>query len=54
MSDEEDLVVHLDSDAEVEAAVRRVSEEDALEWSSNVAIGLIVAGALLGLWFGVL
>ena len=54
MSDDGDLVVHLDPDEEVEAAVRRVSEEDALEWSSNVAIGLIVAGSLLGLWFGVL
>ena len=54
MSDDEDIVVHLDSDAEVEAAVRRESEDDALEWSSNVAIVLIVAGSLLGLWFGVL
>ena len=54
MSDDEDLVVHLDPDAEVEAAVRRESEDDALEWSSNVAIALIVAGSLLGLWFGVL
>ena len=44
MSDEEDLVVHLDPDAEVEAAVRRESEEDALEWSTNVAIVLIVSG----------
>ncbi len=31
MSDEEDIVVHLDSDAEVEVSVRRVSEEDAVE-----------------------
>ena len=54
MSDDEDLVVHLDPDAEVEAAVRRESEDDALEWSSNVAITLIVAGSLLGLWFGFL
>ena len=54
MSDEDDLVVHLDPDAEVEAAVQRESEEDALEWTTNVAIGLIVAGSLLGLWFGVL
>ncbi|MEC8926974.1 MAG: carboxypeptidase-like regulatory domain-containing protein [Candidatus Thermoplasmatota archaeon] len=54
MSDDGDLVVHLDPDAEVEAAVRRESEEDALIWSSNVAIGLIVAGSFLGLWFGFL
>ena len=54
MSDDDDLVVHLDPDAEVEAAARRESEEDALEWTTNVAIGLIVAGSLLGLWFGFL
>ena len=54
MSDDDDLVVHLDPDAEVEAAARRESEQDALEWTTNVAIGLIVAGSLLGLWFGFL
>ena len=41
MSDEEDLVVRLDLDDEVESAVFRESSEDALEWTLNVAIGLI-------------
>ena len=54
MSDEDDLVVRLELDEEVEAVARRTSQEEALEWSSNVAISLIIAGSLLGLWFGAL
>ena len=54
MSDEDDLVVRIDADQEVESAVYRESTEDALEWTLNVAIGMIVAGSLLGLWFGIL
>jgi|TARA_B100001540_G_C15747196_1_gene615100 hypothetical protein len=54
MSDEEDLVVRLEVDDEVESAVYREPTEDALEWTLNVAIGMIVAGSLLGLWFGIL
>ena len=33
----DDLVVRLDPDAEVEAAVHRQSQDEALEWSTNVA-----------------
>ena len=54
MSDEDDLVVRLELDEEVEEVARRTSQEEALEWSSNVAISLIIAGSLLGLWFGAL
>ena len=54
MSDEDDLVVRLDVDEEVESAVYRESTEDALAWTLNVSIGMIVAGSLLGLWFGIL
>ena len=54
MSDDDDLVVHLDPDDEVEAAVHREATDSALEWSANVAIGLIITGSLLGLWFGIL
>ena len=54
MSDEEDLVVQLNDDAEIESAVYREQTEEAQEWSINVAIGLIIGGSLLGLWFGVL
>jgi hypothetical protein len=54
MSDDGDLVVKLNVDDEVEAAVRRGTQEDALEWSGNVAFGLIVVGSLMGLWFGAL
>ena len=54
MSDDGDLVVRLDPDDEVEAAVHRATTDEALEWSGNVAIGLIIAGSLLGLWFGIL
>tara|TARA_A100001037_G_C15072429_1_gene600070 strand:+ start:295 stop:1068 length:774 start_codon:yes stop_codon:yes gene_type:complete len=54
MSDEEDLVVQLNDDAEIESAVYREQTEEAQEWSISVAIGLIIAGSLLGLWFGVL
>jgi hypothetical protein len=54
MSDEDDLVVRLELDEEVEEMARRTSQEEALEWSSNVAISLIIAGSLLGLWFGAL
>ncbi len=54
MSDEDDLVVRLDTDSEVEAAVYREQTDEALEWSTNVAVGLIIAGSLLGLWFGIL
>ena len=54
MSDEDDLVVRIDADQEVESAVYRESTEDALEWTLNVAIRMIVAGSLLGLWFGIL
>mgnify|MGYP000140263434 CR=1 FL=1 len=53
MSDD-DLVVQLELDDEVEEATHYSSQEDAIEWSSNVAITLIVAGSLLGLWFGAL
>ena len=52
--DDDDLVVRLDPDAEVEAAVHRQSQDEALEWSTNVAFTFIVVGSLLGLWFGVL
>ncbi len=54
MSDDEDLVVRLNIDDEVEEAARRGNQEEALEWSSNVAIALIIAGSLMGLWFGAL
>lgn len=54
MSDDEDLVVQLNLDEEVEAAARLGSQEEALEWSSNVAVTLIVVGSLMGLWFGAL
>ena len=54
MSDEDDLVVRLELDEEVEEVARRTSQEEALEWSSNVAISFIIAGSLLGLWFGAL
>ena len=54
MSDDEDLVVRLNIDEEVEAAARRGNQEEALEWSSNVAVTLIIAGSLMGLWFGAL
>ena len=54
MSDEEDLVVRLEPDDEIEEATYRSDQEEALEWSSNMAITLIVAGSLLGLWFGAL
>tara|TARA_B100000700_G_scaffold322447_1_gene423944 strand:+ start:653 stop:1426 length:774 start_codon:yes stop_codon:yes gene_type:complete len=54
MSDEEDLVVQLNDDAEIESAVYRERTEEAQEWSISVAIGLIIGGSLLGLWFGVL
>ena len=54
MSDDDDLVVRLNIDDEVEAATRRGNQEEALEWSSNVAITLIIAGSLMGLWFGAL
>tara|TARA_B110000438_G_C15815454_1_gene651745 strand:+ start:169 stop:948 length:780 start_codon:yes stop_codon:yes gene_type:complete len=54
MSDDEDLVVRLDIDDEVEAAARRGSQDDALEWSGNVAVSLIIVGSLMGLWFGAL
>ncbi|MDG1524793.1 MAG: hypothetical protein P8Q90_01815 [Candidatus Thalassarchaeaceae archaeon] len=54
MSDDGDLVVKLNVDDEVEAAVRRGTQEDALDWSGNVAFGLIVVGSLMGLWFGAL
>ena len=54
MSDDDDLVVRLNIDDEVEAAARRGNQEEALEWSSNVAITLIIAGSLMGLWFGAL
>jgi hypothetical protein len=55
MSDEEgDLVVSLDPDEEVEKAVIRSEESEDLEWVTSVAIGLILVGSLLGLWFGIL
>jgi len=54
MSDDADLVVRLDIDDEVEAAARRGSQGDALEWSGNVAVSLIIVGSLMGLWFGAL
>ena len=54
MSEEDDLVVRLDSDSDVESAVYREQTEDALEWTTNVATALIIAGSLLGLWFGIL
>ena len=52
MSDDEDLVVQLNLDEEVAAAARLGSQEEALEWSSNVAVTLIVVGSLMGLRFG--
>ena len=54
MSDDDDLVVRLELDEEVEEVARRASQDEALEWSSNVAISFIIAGSLLGLWFGAL
>jgi hypothetical protein len=51
---EEDLVVRLDPDDEVEAATHRLGDEDDFEWARSVAMGLILAGSLLGLWFGIL
>ena len=55
MSDEEeDIVVSLDPDEEVEKAVIRSEESEDLEWVTSVAIGLILVGSLLGLWFGIL
>lgn len=49
-----DLVVRLDPDEEVEAATERIDETEAVEWVRSVAMGLILAGSVLGLWFGIL
>lgn len=55
--DDVELVVTIDSDSEVEEAERRSrnfgAEADA-EWVRSTSMALVVAGSLLGLWFGVL
>jgi len=55
--DDVELVVTIDSDSEVEEAERRsrnISAEADAEWVRSTSMALVVAGSLLGLWFGVL
>ncbi len=55
--DDVELVVTIDSDSEVEEVERRSREFRAnadAEWVRSTSMALVVAGSLLGLWFGIL
>ncbi len=55
--DDVELVVTIDSDSEVEDAERRgrvIRANADVEWVRSTSMALVIAGSLLGLWFGIL